>query len=134
MRGIQTKINKLIKGFEVKEKIIYINTRQNYSLEFSKTFTVYELEYTNPQLVSFRKNLRDEKRYLNEEIKILKKNIGFSRGEEEYKTFEKEIIKREKKVKILNSRLRECAPPRWKFFSKVDILLKLVELYRELTQ
>ena len=134
MKGLQIKINKLSKAFEMKNYVVFVNSVQNYSSEAKKTFTFYSVTITTPENIEYRRGLRFERNVIKETIKKLEKNLDFCESKDASIDIKSQIRKLEKDLRDVNVELRFSAPPRWEFPSKIKILLLLVEMYKKVCE
>ncbi|MGL4977009.1 MAG: hypothetical protein ACRC5G_03245 [Cetobacterium sp.] len=131
MKGLQSKINKLTKALETKEKVVFINSSQNYSVEAKKTFTFYSVVITDEKSIEYRRGLRAEKNRLKKTIELTEENKIECDSDEEREKLKAKIKSLENQLRGVNTELKFSAPPRWEFNSKIEILLLLVEVYKK---
>lgn len=134
MKGLQIKINKLSKAFEMKNYVVFVNSVQNYSSEVRKTFTFYSVTITTPENIERRRELRIKRSSIKKTIEQLEKSLEVCESKEASADIKSQIRKLEKRLKNINVELRFSAPPRWEFSSKVKILLLLVEMYKKICE
>lgn len=134
MKGLQIKINKLSKAFEIKNYVVFVNSVQNYSSEAKKTFTFYSVTITTPENIEYRRELRFKRSNIKKTIEKLEKNLDFCESKETSIDIKSQIRKLEKNMREINVELRFSAPPRWEFSSKIQILLLLVEIYKKICE
>ena len=132
MKGLQSKINKLTKALEMKEKVVFINSSQNYSVEAKKTFTFYSVVITDEKSIEYRRGLRAEKRELKKTLEFLEDKKLECETDEEREKLKAKISSLENQLRGVNVELKFSAPPRWEFNSKIEILLLLVEVYKKI--
>lgn len=114
MKNIQKKINKLVLAFKMKGKIIKIDQKQLYSHKYEKVFTVYNFSETTKDEMKLKFDLRELKK-------------------EEKETKDKKIRKElEEKIKKITKKLSEIKVPSIEFSKKINLLLYMVERYKEL--
>lgn len=111
MKGIQSKINKLVLAFLQKEIIVKISTNQSYSLKFKKMFTNYSVKFTTETEILLRKELYA----LRTEYKGKSKPFRIKNRIEE-----------------LKAEIKEMTEPQLEFKNKIEMLIYLSERYKEL--
>lgn len=109
--NIQTKINKIILALLQQDRIIKIQTQENYSMKFKKIFRVYKIIETTETEIE------------------LKKEFYSLRREYKNKSKPPEIIEKIKKIKLEIDSLKI---PKVECKSKVKVLLYLIERYKSL--
>lgn len=134
MKGIQTKINKLIKAFEIKNKVVIVNSTQNWFSDGGKVVTFYSVVITTPESIEYRRKLRRDKTSIKKTIEKLEDEKYSCFDEEEREKKKSEIRQLERKIQGINLDLKFSAPPKWEFSSKVSVLLLLAEQYKELLE
>lgn len=134
MKGIQTKINKLIKAFEIKKKVIIVNSNQNWFSTDGKIVTFYSVVITTPESIEYRRKLRREKTVIKEAIEKLEDEKYSCFDEEEREKKKDEIRRLVTKLQEINLDLKFSAPPKWEYSSKVSVLLLLAKQYKELSE
>ncbi|MEG0730693.1 hypothetical protein [Cetobacterium sp.] len=134
MKGLQTKINKLIKAFEIKKKVIIVNSNQNWFSDAGKIVTFYSVVITTPESIEYRRKLRRDKTAIKKVIEKLEDEKYSCFDEEERENIKNEIKLLERKIQGINLDLKFSAPPKWEFSSKVGVLLLLAKQYKELLE
>lgn len=114
MKNIQKKINKLVLAFKMKGKIIKIDQKQIYSHKYEKVFTVYNFSETTKEEMK----LKAEMRNLKKEVKETKDSEVRKKGN--------------KRIGVIMDELSEIKIPSIEFSKKIDLLLHMVERYKEL--
>ncbi|MGL5190230.1 MAG: hypothetical protein ACRC7S_11355, partial [Cetobacterium sp.] len=82
MKGLQIKINKLSKAFEMKNYVVFVNSVQNYSSEVRKTFTFYSVTITTPENIERRRELRIKRSSIKKTIEQLEKSLEVCESKE----------------------------------------------------
>lgn len=134
MKGIQTKINKLIKAFEIKKKVVIVNSNQNWFSDGGKVVTFYSVVITTPESIEYRRKLRRDKTAIKKVIEKLEEEKYSCFDEDEREKKKDEIKQLERKIQGINLDLKFSAPPKWEFSSRVSVLLLLAEQYKELLE
>ena len=114
MKGIQNKINKLLLAFKMKEKIIKIDQKQLYSHKYDRIFTIYNFSETTKKELLLKKDL-----------KLLKNDLKSIEDKKEKKEIKKKIEK-------IKNQLEGEKMPNIEFSKKRDLLLYMVDRYKEL--
>ena len=134
MKGLQIKINKLSKAFEIKNYVVFVNSVQNYSSEAKKIFTFYSVMITTPENIEYRRGLRFERNEIKKAIENLEKSLDLCESIETSIDIKSRIRKLEKDLRDVNVELRLSAPPKWEVSSKIKILLLLVDMYQKICE
>lgn len=101
----QVKINKILMALKIKGRIILMSTEQFYSKKFEKVCTKFCITEQTP-----------EKQEIKIKLKSLKKDK--EKNKEQIALLENEL-----QEKFINTKLE--------FFNKIDVLLFLVDLHKE---
>lgn len=120
MRNVGSKIVKLIKGFESKGYLVFVNSEQNFSSKMQSVFTFYKVKITTPEDVNRSREIRNR---ISEIVKKLKDKDCKEEWEE---------LREEKED--LNIELAELKPQKYEISSKVKVMLFLASKYKEVIE
>ena len=134
MKGLQSKIIKLIKAFQIKDKVVIINSNQNWYSDGGKLVTFYSVIITTAESIEYRRELRRNKTFIKKSIEKLEDKKYSSEDEKERENIINRIKQLEREVQEINLELKFSAPPKWEYSSKVNILLLLATKYKEMLE
>lgn len=108
--NIQNKINKIILALFQYERIVKIQTQENYSLKFKKIFRIYKVIETTEREIEVKKEFyKLKKEYKN---RIKPPDI-------------------ENRLEILKTEMKSLKIPVIEFKNKIEVLKYLIERYKK---